>query len=236
MKQSNASLCLHDVRLSWGRRGVEMISNVMNRFNAPLTVHLVCDIDISSSKEFSAFIKKHTASGMLEIVFHGTTHLCSVKVFRMFSFYHKYQAEYLVDDEQLRTNSAKAYSKLAKLLGYKPGICPPCWLSVKKNSDFFESLSPDYTETMFHIRKKGKGFFSPIISLGSPEKTDLVFLKIAGAAMKWMSIFLPGMSPRMAIHVCDIDIESSMDFFDKTWAFLLKKTFKPVLQKDLFLK
>lgn len=236
MNRGKVSLCLHDVRLSWGRRGIEMISGVMQRYNAPLTVHLVCDVPFSSSADFSSFIREKSASGALEIVFHGTTHSCSKKVYRAFSFYHKYQAEYLVDDPLLRDNSRKAYFELASILGSNPGICPPCWLSVKNNDIFFDSLSPLYTESMFHIKNRDGRFFSPVISLGSPEKFDLFFLKAAGQLMKFFSAFLPRMSPRMALHVCDIEIEPSMKFFDSTWNYLMKKSFTPVLQRDLFAK
>ena len=227
------ALCLHDVRVSGKEETVRMISDVMNRFNAPLTVHLVFDEPLQKNSVLYKFLSVHTKNKKLEIVFHGMTHICAVKAGKLYSFYHKYQAEYLVDSEEHRLETRETFNAVKKFQNTNIGICPPCWLSHKNNYRFFLSLNPIYIESIMSMNFISKKFFSPIMSIGSPAANEIPFLKLGLRFMSLISQIIPDTKARMAIHVCDIDIDDTMIFFQKKFGVLSQKGFTSVLQKDL---
>lgn len=227
------ALCLHDVRVSGNDETIRMISAVLNRFNAPLTVHLVFDEPLQQDSVLYNFLSENINNKKLEVVFHGLTHSCAVKAGKLYSFYHKYQAEYLVDSDQHREDSTRIFNAVKKLLNTNIGICPPCWLSHKKNYIFFQSLNPIYIESILSMNFITKKIFSPIMSIGSPVPGEIRFLKIGLNFMSMLSKILPNAKSRMAVHVCDMDIEDTMVFFHKKFEELTKKGFISVLQKDL---
>ncbi len=227
------ALCLHDVRVSGKEDTIRMISAVMNRFNAPLTVHLVFDEPLEQNSVLYNFLSDNIKNKKMEVVFHGLTHICAVKVGRLYSFYHKYQAEYLVDSDQHRDDSGKTFQIVKNIFNTNIGICPPCWLAHKKNYSFFLSLNPIYIESILSMNFITKKIFSPIMSIGSPVPEEIRFLKIGFNFMSLLSKILPNAKSRMAVHVCDIDIEDTMVFFHRKFEELTKKGFISVLQKDL---
>jgi len=227
------ALCLHDVRVSENDGTIRMISAVMNRFNAPLSVHLVFDGPLEKNSNLYKFLEDNINNKKLEVVFHGLTHSCAFKVGRLYSFYHKYQAEYLVDSDQHRQYSMETFNSVKELLNTNLGICPPCWLSHKNNYKFFMGLNPLYIESILSLNFLPKKIFSPIMSIGSPVKSEIKFLKSGFNFMYMLSNIMPSTKARMAVHVCDIDIEDTMNFFHTKFEKLISRGFKSVMQKDL---
>jgi hypothetical protein len=227
------ALCLHDLRVSESKETIRMISAVINRFKAPLTVHLVVDKPLQHEVDLYKFIADNIKNDRLEIVFHGLTHSCAVKTGKLYSFYHKYQAEYLVDSGQHRLESSETFNNLKQLLNTNIGICPPCWLSHKNNYRLFQKLNPLYIESMLSVNFISEKIFSPIMSIGSPVKREISFLKWGFNFMFLLSELLPSARSRIAVHVCDIDIEDTMIFFHTKFERLKSRGFKSVLQKEL---
>ncbi len=227
------ALCLHDVKVSGKDETIRMINAVLSRFNAPLTVHLVFDEPLIKDSDLYKFLSENINGKKIEVVFHGLTHVCAVKTGQLYSFYHKYQAEYLVDSDQHREDSAQTFNTVKNLLSTNMGICPPCWLSHKNNYRFFKSLNPLYIESIISMNFLTKKIFSPIMSIGSPVPAEIKFLKIGFNFMSMLSRILPGANARMAVHVCDIDIEDTMVFFHEKFEYLIEKGFSSVLQKEL---
>jgi hypothetical protein len=227
------SLALHDVRVSGGESSMKAVKELMDSFKGPLTIHLIFDKALNYEDLFTKFIIENIKNGRLEIVFHGLTHQCSKKVPKILSFYHKYQAEYLEDSETLREASKKMYSDSRHLLGHNLGICPPCWISIKKNIDFFKSLKPLFIENLLSISSDSKKLFSPVISLGSPETRDLIFLKALAWIMFMVSIVKRNTHLRIAIHLCDLEKPASRKFFSDMLFRLDRFKFKPLLLNEL---
>lgn len=226
-------MALHDVRVSGGNNSVNTIKHVMGSFGVPLTVHLVFDRPLEKDTVLSRFIIENIESGRLEIVFHGLTHQCSKNVPKTLTFYHKYQAEYLDDSDLLRVNTKEMFDNSKLLLGYNLGICPPCWIAIKKNIDFFHSLNPLFIENILYISFMEKKLFSPVISLGSPENSELVFLKILTRLIYLLSIAKRSTHLRIAVHLCDLEKPASMGFFSTMVNKLDKHKFQPVLLKEM---
>ena len=229
----NFSLALHDVKVSDDEKTVSIIKQVMNTFHVPLTVHLVFDKPLKKGTKLSDFIQKNIKNKKLEIVFHGLSHTCSKNVSKFGVFYHKYQAEYLDDNESLRKNTAVMYKSLISVLGSNLGICPPCWIATKKNRALFASLNPLYVESILSIEYPTQKIFSPVISLGSPKNSELFFLKIIAKISYLYSIINRKTHLRVAVHVCDVSNPASMHFFENIINLLRKNKFHPVFLKDL---
>ena len=209
------SLAIHDLRLSEGDTTQRIINELLDTFQVPLTIHLVFDDSLSNAVSLLSFLKEKEASGAIELVFHGLTHRCSKNVSKAFVFYHKYQAEYLDDSEILRGKTREIYGQLTTMLSHKLGICPPCWILHRKNFSFFKTLTPLFIEKVLFIHYADKKVFSPVISLGSPNDRELIFLKGLGHLMHLISLILPNSRTRMAIHVCDLANSKSLTFFNR---------------------
>jgi hypothetical protein len=227
------SLALHDIRVSEGENSVKTIKHVMDLFEIPLTVHLIFDKSLENEYVLLKFILENLEGGKLEIVFHGLSHQCSGKVSGTLAFYHKYQAEYLDDSEMLREKTKEMYNNSKLLLGSKLGICPPCWIAIKKNLQFFQTLEPLFVEKVLSISFNGKKHFSTVISLGSPGKIELVFLKILAWLMFALSIAKRRVNLRIAVHPCDLEKPASMAFFSAIVGKLERYNFQPVLLKEM---
>ena len=228
------SLCLHDVRLSDENNSLKMIKDVLNIFEAPLTIHLVIDKDPEEKSNLLIYLIEQIKNNKIEVVFHGLTHKTSGKAWKLFSFYHCYQAEYIVDSDEIRINSEKIYYQIGKLLNVgKIGICPSCWLATKNNYHFFKSLSPLYIESMLSIGYNGKRIFSPVVSLGTRSTIQLFFLKIFAYLMYMISKIIPSAKIRIVIHPCDLSNSRSMYFFSKIFFKLIRRNVKAVLLKEL---
>jgi len=225
------ALCLHDLRASDGDGARRRIEAVQRSFRAPLTVHLVCDRSPEAS--FAAFLRKGVEAGRLEIAFHGTSHACPRKVGRLLSFYHKHEAEYLADSAELRAATSKAFSELGEKLGVRPGICPPCWLASRENMRLFRSLEPSYIEAMLRMRRGRESRFSPVVSLGSPERRELAALRLFARFMRLLASSSKEPRVRMAIHPCDFSVPESMEFFGDAFRSLSEKGFEAVLLREL---
>lgn len=225
------SVALHDLKIS-DRNAAGTIEDVRNYFGIPLTVHLVCDIPLAENRILLSYIKKKTASSDIEIVYHGVRHFCVRKVWRLLSWYHNYEAEYLVDSEDLRIETKTGYKDLSKNLGYKPGVCPPCWIALRKNIDFIDSLTPLYREELVHITDRKRRFFTSVISIGSQVKSEIVFLKMFDAVSLVMSLLFNIKRIRIAVHMRDLCIDDSMKLFKQYAEKLKSKGYRAVFLKD----
>jgi hypothetical protein len=226
------SIALHDLRISM-TDAVEMLRRVENFFHRPFTVHLVCDSPLSENRELEAFIGEHTGSSSLEIVYHGVNHKCERKGWRMLAWYHNYEAEYIIDSDELRVKTAQGFSMLEAMLGEKPGICPPCWLASKKNILFLDSLHPLYREEFLHLVRGSTRFFSSVVSLGSPRKDNLFLLKPIAICVRLVAMLAHISRVRIAVHICDLDLKGSMELFRKSMESLEAHGYKNVLQREL---
>jgi len=212
---------------------VNSLREIQKNFGIPLTVHLVCDEPLRADSILGLFLLEQGKLAQIEVVFHGLSHACPSDVGRFSAWYHKHQAEYLLDSEVLKNATQFRFQELQQILGNTLGICPPCWLASKDNHHLFESLEPTYIESMLHFRVKNSFSVSPIISLGSPKSSELFWLRGLGHIMGLFSILLPKSRTRVALHVCDIQTPSSMRFFQKKVRRLKRYSVQPVLQRDL---
>ncbi len=227
------SLSIHDLRVSAGQETADTLHWLLDTFNVPLSVHLVFDASLEKEPYLLNFIKGKIEERKIEIVFHGLTHRCSKNVSKALVFYHKYEAEYLDDSELLREETKTTFESQAKLLHSNMGICPPCWITIRKNRNFLQSLNPLFLESLLYINNLNKKYFSPVVSLGSPKKSELYFLKLLGRLMIFIASVIYNPKVRVAIHTCDIQIENSVIFFDGIIKKLNKKGFQPVLINQL---
>jgi hypothetical protein len=230
---SRYSIALHDVRVSWNEKAIEIIKHVMQLYTVPLTVHLVFDQPLELESPLADFIIEQSKANKLEIVFHGLTHACSKNVSKLWVFYHKYQAEYLDNTVELREKTFQMYTSATVLLQQKIGICPPCWIATKQNFAFFKTVKPLYIEKMLSLHSQTSKVSSPVISLGSPNDSELFFLKILARLMLFFSLVSRNKTVRIAIHICDIEKPQSISFFTKMIASLNKSNYKAVLLREL---
>lgn len=227
------ALCIHDLRASDGKRIVETIKTTREFFKlVPITIHLVMDIDISNDDETFHYLKKEVKNKQLEIVFHGISHQCPIGTGKYFSWYHKYQAEFLSNTFQTDINRDR-YIKLNEILQIKTGICPPCWIATPAGWRFIKSLSPLYIEKLLSINYKRKRSFSLPVSLASDNKRELYFLKILASLISTTVILFNHKRLRLVVHNIDIPNIDSMTFFRYKYNILISKGFFPVLQKEL---
>jgi hypothetical protein len=227
------ALCIHDIRASDGEKIIETIKTVREFFKSgPITIHLVMDIDVSADDEIFLYLRKEVENKQLEIVFHGVSHKCPAGTSKYFSWYHKYQAEFLGKTFQTDTNKLR-YNKLNEILEIKTGICPPCWIAIPSGWRFIKSLSPLYFEKLLSINYKSKRFFSLPISLASDNKNELYFLRILASLISTTAILFHHKRLRLVVHTIDIPIIDSITFFRNKYYTLISKGFIPVLQRDL---
>jgi hypothetical protein len=227
------AVALHDVKVSGGDETVRQIEFVKDSLKLPVTVHLVCDRLLSKDSALGKYLVRNIKNKSVEVVFHGIHHACERKVWRWLSWYHKYQAEYLVDSESLRAMSKKQYANLAKISGYNPGICTPCWLSNGRNRSFLNSLAPSFYEMLLHMSADSKKRFSTVISIGSDRSHEAFFLKLLGWMLCAVSLVKKNIPVRVAIHVCDLKLESSMVFFKKITESFDRRKYRAVLMRNL---
>ena len=227
------ALCIHDLRASDGKRIVETIKTTREFFKlVPITIHLVMDTDVSNDDETFHYLKKEVKNKQLEIVFHGISHQCPIGTGKYFSWYHKYQAEFLSNTFQTDINRDR-YIKLNEILQIKTGICPPCWIATPAGWRFIKSLSPLYIEKLLSINYKRKRSFSLPVSLASDNKRELYFLKILASLISTTVILFNHKRLRLVVHNIDIPNIDSMTFFRYKYNILISKGFSPVLQKEL---
>ncbi len=227
------SLAIHDLKVSGAESTVNKIKIISGMFRVPLTLHLVFDEPLKEGSALCNFLLENIQAGKVEVVFHGLTHLCSEKVARWIAWYHKYQAEYLVDSDIIRSDSALMYKRLSETLGFNPGICPPCWLASRKNLLFLKSFNPPYIEAILNISAGRKKYFSSVLSLASPDDAELFFLRILARIIYISSVIFRVKRIRIAIHDCDLSKPLSMEFFGKIIPLVQKHRYKAVLQKNL---
>jgi len=233
LKHNIYAVALHDVKVSHGSDTIKRIRFVRETLNVPITVHLVCDKLLTKKSTLGKYLLENIKNKSVEVVFHGIQHACERKVWFWLSWYHKYQAEYLVDSESLRKKSKKQFENLAKITKYNPGICPPCWLAIRRNRVFLNLLKPSFFERLLHISTESMTKFSTVISIGSDRKREIFFLKLLGWIVCTISLIRTNIPVRIAVHVCDLDLESSMDFFRKITESFNRRKYKAVLMRDL---
>jgi hypothetical protein len=227
------ALCLHDIRASDGNKIIDTIKNFREFFKTgPITIHLVMDIDLTDDDETFHNLKKEVEHKQLEIVFHGVSHQCPVGTGKLFSWYHKYQAEFLSNAFQSDTNEFR-YNKLNRLLQIKTGFCPPCWIANRAGWKFIKSLSPLYIEKLLFIISESKRHFSLPVSMGSDKKNELFFLRILASLNSATAILFNHKRLRFVVHTLDLSNIDSLTFFQNKYNSLISKGFFPVLQKEL---
>jgi len=227
------SFALHDLRVSEGRTIIQTIEELREHFQIPLTIHLVFDVELSTQPELLLYLQDQIHAGTLEIVFHGLTHTCSKNVPKLWAVFHKYQAEYLDNDQEHREATRKSFTAITDKLKMKIGICPPCWLASKENFHFFRSLQPLYIETMLHLHFGDEKVISPVISLGSPSRFEVFFLKILARAICSLAGMFGMNRVRIAMHVCDLKTKNAHCFFENRMSNLNRRGFRPVLLREL---
>ena len=226
------SLAIHDLRVSEDD-SVERLRGLLASFGLPLTVHLVFDAPLSSRPVLQDFLREGVVQGRIELVFHGLSHACPPDVGRSTAFYHKHQAEYLLDCDNLRTTTREVWENLRTEFRMPLAICPPCWLATSSNWTFLASLEPAYLESMWRIWTPTRTIPSPVVSLGSPKPAELRLLRPFGSALRQLSR-IPGLERlRVAIHTCDLEVPGSMEYFRRTVSVLLSRGGTPVLQRQL---
>ena len=227
------ALCIHDLRVSDEIKIIETIKSVRESFKSdPVTVHLVIDEDVTSNNETFIFLKKEIEAGRLEIVFHGVSHRCPEGTAKLFSWYHKYQAEFLSNTFQVEVNKLR-YNELNNLFQIKAGICPSCWIANREGWNFIKSLEPLYFEKLLSINYQDNCYFSIPISMASNNKNELFFLKILMSFITTFVIIFNHQRLRFVIHTIDLTVEDSVTFFRQKYFRLISTGFSPVLQKDL---
>ena len=227
------SLSLHDLRISEGRKGIGIIEGLRKHFQIPLTIHLVFDEDLTAQPELSKYLLEQMRTGSLELVFHGITHTCSKRVWGPLAFFHKYQAEYLDNDAEHRKATRKSFAANRYDMKMNMGICPPCWLSSRENTSLFESFQPLYIEKLLFLHYPDKKVLSPVISLGSPSRVEAYCLKILAGTISLISGLFHLNRVRIAMHVCDLNMETSCRFFDEKISTFNRRGFRPVLLREL---
>ncbi|MGD0341865.1 MAG: hypothetical protein ABSA76_09195 [Bacteroidales bacterium] len=227
------ALCIHDLRASEGEKIIRTINNVREYFEAEkVTVNLVIDKDLSGDDKTFRYLKEEVEKKRLEIVFHGISHQCPAGTWKLFSWYHKNQAEFLSDIFQAETNRFR-YNKLNEILQIRTGICPPCWIASQAGWKFIKSLSPLYFEKLLSVNFNGKGFFSLPVSLASDNKNELYFLKGVASLVSAVAILFHHKRLRLILHTIDIPNVDSITFLKHQYHILILKGFSPVLQKEL---
>jgi hypothetical protein len=227
------ALCIHDLRASDGEKIVETIKSVRELFKTGIiTIHLVIDKDMSGDDETFRYLKEEIEHKQLEIVFHGITHQCPVDTGKLFSWYHKNQAEFLSNNFQADINRFR-YDKLNEIFQIRTGICPPCWIASPAGWKFIKSLSPLYFEKLLSINFRGKRFFSLPVSLASNNKKELYFLKILVSLISAIAIFFNHKRVRFILHTIDLPNIDSIAFLQHKYNKLISNGFSPALQKEI---
>jgi len=90
-----------------------------------------------------------------------------------------------------------------------------------------------FIENILSVTFEDKKLFSPVISLGSPENNELVFLKIIARLMFRLFLFKTNISYRVAIHPCDLEKPASVGFFSGIIKKFDQHKFQPVLMKEM---
>jgi len=227
------SIALHDVRVSSGNSGIQMISKLITTIDSPLTIHLICDTQIIKNNKLILFLIEKIKENKIEVVYHGVTHKCKNSIGKFTSFYHNYEAEFLENSLIVSSNTKYAFQNLKMILNQNLGICPPCWISTKENFKMLKSLNPLYVEKMIFIFNQKNKNISPVISLGSSKDKDLFLLKILGNITYLFTFIYPIQKVRLVFHLCDLKNQKSMSYFIKKINYLKSRNFKPVLLKDL---
>jgi hypothetical protein len=210
-----------------------MIERVLYLFDAPLTIHLVMDAKMNPRSRLVSFLKKNIKSGRIETVFHGLTHASSRKGWPLLAFYHRYQAEYTIDGDEIRRGAKREYRLLSKFSGANVGICPACWLSTKTNRELFRSFKPRFIESMFTLVYGNRRIFSPLVSLGHEQRFPLFFLKLFAMSMYLISFLVKHSHIRLVIHPCDLVTKGSLPFFCYMFDKIRSRNTIPVRLQDL---
>jgi hypothetical protein len=229
---SRFSLAIHDLRVS-GTDAEARLRGLQAAFGLPLTVHMVFDAPLSSRPSLEEFLREGMERNRLELVFHGLSHACPPHVGRSTAFYHKHQAEYLLESVALREETREVWEGLMARFHMPLGICPPCWLATSANWSFLASLEPAYLESLWRVWTPARTVPSPVVSLGSAKPMELALLRPMGSVLRRLAR-IPGLERlRIAIHTCDLDTPRSMAYFQRTVSVLLSRGGVPVLQRQL---
>jgi hypothetical protein len=227
------SLALHDLKVSEGRSAISTIERLQKYFQIPLTLHLIFDANLDTQPELLTYLQDQAHAGNLEIVFHGLKHTCSKNVSKFWTFFHKYQAEYLENDAGHLQATQENFKAIVDKIKMQIGLCPPCWLASRKNMAFFRLLHPLYIETLLYLRNQDQKVISPVISLGSPKRFEITALKILAGAIYMLAAIFSMNRIRIVIHACDLDSDTTLCFFGNMVSKLNRRDFKPVLLRNL---
>jgi hypothetical protein len=187
---------------------------------------------VNDDEDIFRKLKEEVDNKQLEIVFHGVTHLCPVGTWRLFAWYHKYQAEFTSKTYSAGINRSR-YNQLNEILQIKTGICPPCWIASRDGWKFITSLIPLYYEKLLSLNFEGKYVFSLPVSLASDSKTELIFLRLLASLIEMTAGIFNQSRLRFVIHTIDLSNNDSVTFLYNKYSRLKLKGFIPVLQKDI---
>lgn len=236
VKEKKIFLSLHDARVSEPIKTINAIKLLQKRYNVKFAVYLVFDDDLNKESDLYKFLKEKVDNNSLEVVFHGNSHSCPVGTAKYLSFYHKYEAEYLYDSKDLREKATNSFMNFKTLFSGDSGFCPPCWLLTKENYKLFKSLNPYFIERLLSIEHNKSKYFSPIISIGTSKKSEIFFLKRIANLMLNLGVLTNNAKMRIAIHICDTEIENTLLFFEKKINKIKNYGYEFVLPKTLLKK
>jgi len=229
----NIALCIHDLRTSQPDQIQNLVEYIYHKFQTnKLTIHLVADKLSTSSINALEYLNKLVKEEKAEIVFHGVAHQCEDKPGKAWSWYHKYEAEFLSRQFDLQKN--KNHFHLLQQLFQQPlAICPPCWTATSKGWQFIKDLNPLYIERLFHIEHQERKFFSSVLSLGSDKKNEIKYLTWLLKSVLFLSMAADLQRIRVVLHVKDFLNNSSIETIFHGFKILIEKGYQNVLQKDL---
>lgn len=228
------AICIHDLKLSDNEKILHTISSIRDLFGSvPVTLHLIIDADPAEYYSTFGKLRQEVIAGDLEIVYHGAMHKCPAGTARLFSWYHKNNAEFLGKYFNTGLNTNR-YNRLNDILTVKTGICPPCWVASRSGWRFLKSIAPLYLEKLLSFYSGEKFFFSLPVSLATDKQNELYFLKKLASLIASAAIFIRHTRLRLVIHTIDMSVADSLRYLSSVNSKLVSKGYNHVLQKDLF--
>jgi hypothetical protein len=229
----NIALCIHDLRTSQPDQIQDLVEYIYRKFKTnKLTIHLVADTLTRSSFKGLEYLNNLVKEEKAEIVFHGVEHQCNDKPGKIWSWYHKYEAEFLSLKFNIEKNKTH-YQLLQQLFQQPLGICPPCWIANSNGWKFLDELNPLYIEKLFYFQHKQKKLFSSVLSIGSDNKNEIKYLSWLLKSILFLSLSTTMDRIRVVLHVKDFNNKGSIETIYDSFRKLIQRGYQNVLQKEL---
>jgi hypothetical protein len=246
---NKVAICVHDMKLSDGWRIINEIDYIRREFNQQLvTFHIILDINIIPADPVIRHIQYEVNQGILEVVFHGTTHKTNPPgAWPWLKWYHNDEAEFIgqVINEQVNQNR---FAALNRVLSAQPsqsqepapqtlqnsvGICPSCWIASKNGWRFIKSTNPAYRERLLCIIFRDSWFVSLPLSIATINTLQRFFLNLLVKFFTWLTGIFNCARTRLVVHKVELHNQVSMNLFKDAYQKLLNKGFAQVLQREL---